>query len=242
MNPYNESYLSVKKNQLNHNISIEKPLIKKLQITASYAQSMNGTISLDSLEPLQLSNKDALKLTHKLRSTHDAILIGINTLLSDDPKLTLRYAEGTQPQPCIIDTYLKCCLDSEIFKHPKKPWFFTASQNKEKISYLTSKGCKVFQVGKSDKKLLDLNHVVNLLQQNNINSIIVEGGKRILTQFLEERLVNRCIITISPMFINGTNILDRSETYKLSDFIKLKNISTYSLSDNIIIEGDPDYV
>ena len=242
INPFNESYLTVKKEKLNHKITIKQKDIKKIHITASYAQSMNGTISMESLQPLQLSNTDALKLTHKLRASHDAILIGINTLISDDPKLTLRYAKGTQPQPCIIDTDLKFIQDSDIFNHPKKPWFFTASTNKKKQLYLKSKGCKVFQVNQSNTKLLDLNQVVTILQKNNIKSVIVEGGKRILTQFLNNQLVDRCIITISPMFINGTNILDKSITYKLSDSIKLKNISSYSLADNIIIEGDPDYV
>ncbi|MAH80288.1 MAG: GTP cyclohydrolase II [Rickettsiales bacterium] len=243
MNPYNESYLTIKKTKLNHSIDITQPNTEKeIQITASYAQSVNGTISMDNLEPIQLSNKDSLNLTHKLRASHDAILVGINTVLSDNPKLTLRHVKGKQPQPCILDTDLKCDVKKDVFKHPLKPWFFTASNNDKKIKELTDLGCKIFKINKTTKNILSLPEIISILKKENIKAVIVEGGKRILTQFLNEGLINHCIITISPLFISGTNVLDKDTSFKLTKHIQLKGLNMYTLADNIIIEGTPSHV
>ena len=143
---YNRQYLSTKINKLNHSIALHHKSKTNISVTVAYAQSLNGSISLKDLSPVCLSNQDSLQLTHQLRSQHDVILIGVNTLNHDNPKLTVRYNSGPQPQPCIIDTHLNFFPNLMIFDHPKKPWFFTASNDQSKISQLEHLGAKVIQL------------------------------------------------------------------------------------------------
>ena len=73
--------------------------------------------------PLALSGPASLALTHRLRAAHDAILVGIGTVLADDPKLTVRLVPGAQPQPVVLDTHLRCPANAALLRHPThRPW------------------------------------------------------------------------------------------------------------------------
>src|SRR5690606_10285843 len=99
-------------------------------VTLSYAQSLDGSIAIRSGEPLVLSGPESLCFTHHLRSIHDGILVGIGTVLSDDPQLTVRHCEGESPQPIVLDSQLRipstarlCCLPD------KRCWVLTTRDN-----------------------------------------------------------------------------------------------------------------
>jgi riboflavin-specific deaminase-like protein len=100
-------------------------------VTLSYAQSLDGSIALHNHAPLSLSGPESLCLTHQLRSMHDGILIGIGTVLSDDPQLTVRHWVGHNPQPIVLDSQLRipakarlCCLPD------KRCWVLTTVDDK----------------------------------------------------------------------------------------------------------------
>ena len=76
-------------------------------VTLSYAQSLDGCIAAKRGQPLALSGPQSLTLTHQLRSAHDAIMVGIGTLLADNPRLTVRLVEGRDPQPVVLDSRLR---------------------------------------------------------------------------------------------------------------------------------------
>ena len=243
VNPFNKNYLNTKKQKLHHKLTLsEQKKESKIMITAAYAQTINGTISLENFSPIQISNKDALHLTHKIRTNHDAILVGINTILTDNPRLTARSVQGSQPQPCIIDTHLRCDTTKNIFQHDKNPWIFTASTDSKKIQKIEAAGGTIFQLKKTKKNLLDLNQIIVLLEKKNIKSLLIEGGRTILTQFLEEKLIDSFTITLSPEFLSGTNVLNMKSPLKLSNKVYLSELTSYLLADNIIIEGVPNYV
>src|SRR4030095_2122097 len=74
-------------------------------VTLSYAQSLDGSIAGCTGEPLGISGGPALDFTHRLRAMHDAILVGVNTVLTDDPRLTVRRVEGPNPRPIVVDSH-----------------------------------------------------------------------------------------------------------------------------------------
>jgi hypothetical protein len=73
----------------------------------SYAQCLDGSIATIDRRPLAISGRASMMLTHRLRALFEGILIGINTLLADDPRLTVRLVDGTNPQPVVLDTHLR---------------------------------------------------------------------------------------------------------------------------------------
>ena len=77
-------------------------------VTLAYAQTLNGMIAKKRGEPLVLSCEESMVMTHQLRAEHDVILVGIGTVLADDPRLTVRLVEGEDPQPVVLDSHLRC--------------------------------------------------------------------------------------------------------------------------------------
>src|SRR5512133_2370683 len=83
-------------------------------VTLSYAQSLDGSLAAQRGTPLALSGPQSMELTHRLRAAQDAILVGIGTVLSDNPRLTVRLVEGSQPQPVILDSHLRFPLNANL--------------------------------------------------------------------------------------------------------------------------------
>ena len=99
---------------------------KRPFVTLSYAQSWDGSITTRSGESLALSGAEATRLTHQLRSIHDGILVGIGTVLTDDPQLTVREWSGPNPQPIVLDSQLRMPVNARLCQHADKNcWVLT---------------------------------------------------------------------------------------------------------------------
>ncbi|MGH1363350.1 MAG: RibD family protein [Calditrichia bacterium] len=174
-----------------------------------YAQSLDGSIGSSDRKPIALSCPESLRFAHQLRAMCDGILIGIGTVLSDDPKLTTRLVCGESPQPIVLDSQLRMPLDSGLLReNGKKPWII-ASENacENKASALREAGARVFSIGMLDKEFLDLTSLLPLLKENGIECLMVEGGQRIISSFLHSGMLDELIVTIAPVFVRGLHVL-----------------------------------
>src|SRR5205823_12555295 len=98
-------------------------------VTLSYAQSVDGSIAARPGQPLALSGALSMTLTHQLRAAHDAILVGIGTVLADNPRLSVRLVEGKDPQPIVADSRLRLPLSANLlYQHPLSPWIASGDQ------------------------------------------------------------------------------------------------------------------
>jgi len=105
---------------------------KRPGITLSYAQSLDGCIALHPGKPLSFSGRQSLAFTHRLRAAHDAILVGIGTVLADNPRLTVRLVTGKNPLPIILDSKLRLPIDSNVLQdHPRSPLIATGKNAEE---------------------------------------------------------------------------------------------------------------
>ncbi len=91
-------------------------------VTLSYAQDLDGSIAKRRGEPTSISGPESLEFTHRLRAAHDAILVGIGTVISDDPQLNVRFAKGNDPQIVVLDSQLRLPLQSKLLENSKKAW------------------------------------------------------------------------------------------------------------------------
>ena len=103
-------------------------------VTLSYAQSLDGCIVAQPGQPLALSGAQSLILTHKLRAAHDAILVGIGTVLADNPRLDVRLAPGPDPQPVVVDSRLRFPLNANLLQQPPYPGLPPVSRLAKTIS------------------------------------------------------------------------------------------------------------
>ncbi|QMT59344.1 GTP cyclohydrolase II [Legionella sp. PC997] len=246
---HNAFYLLTKTQKMNHVFEEEdlKELYEKCSsffkkkkplVTLAYAQSLDGSISFHRKKRLMLSSQESLVMTHKLRSENDAILVGVGTIIADDPLLTVRHYKGNNPQVVILDSKLRIPLTARVLKNSKPPIIFTTDQaDPEKQKLLTEMNATVVQVGATSEGRTDLNQTLEKLFTLGIKTVMVEGGRGIITNFLNENHVDKVIITVAPIFVGGVSVLSK-EIKEHVGFPQLKNVLQYKLGKDIIIMAD----
>jgi 3,4-dihydroxy 2-butanone 4-phosphate synthase/GTP cyclohydrolase II len=203
-------------------------------VTLSYAQSLDGSLAARRGEPLALSGEESTKLTHRLRAAHQAILVGIGTVLSDDPQLTVRHGKGQNPQPVVLDSRLRFPLEARLLKTAKKPWLFTAvGVNVEAKERLRNAGAEVFEIETNEGGQVRLDKVLGRLGEKGISSLMVEGGAAVITSFLQEGLADVLVLTIAPVYIGGYNAVQTS----LSRYAKIKEADVTTVGSDIVLWG-----
>ena len=179
-------------------------------VTVSYAQSLDGSITARRGAPLALSSKEALEVTHRLRAAHDAILVGIGSVIADNPRLTVRHAAGSDPQPVVLDSQLRIPVDSVLLHSQPFPWIFCIKGNDaRKCETLRKKGAKVFEVPPTSEGRVSLVAMLKVLGKQGIRSLMVEGGTAIITSFLTQSLVDQVVITVVPRLVGGLPAVER---------------------------------
>jgi 3,4-dihydroxy 2-butanone 4-phosphate synthase/GTP cyclohydrolase II len=177
-------------------------------VTVSYAQSLDGSIAAGDGHPLNLSSPPSLFRTHALRARHDGLLVGVGTILADDPQLTVRHAAGPDPQPVVLDTQLRTPLPARILSHPRRPWFVAGRPvQPARRAALLAAGAQVLEAPRTSDNLVDLPSALADLARRGLRSIMVEGGSRVLRSFLGAGLVDWVVITLVPVFAAGKPVL-----------------------------------
>ena len=205
-----------------HYIRQNKPLV-----ISKTAISMDGKIATKHLESQWISNEKSRQMTHEFRNKYMAIMVGINTVLKDNPSLTTRI-EGRKtrnPIRIVIDTNLRIPMDSNLVVDKKsKTIVFTCSEDLEKINSLKQKDVDVYIAPKLDDGV-DLNFVINKLGELKIDSVLVEGGATLNDSLFRYNLVDKVKIFMAPKIIGGKDapsFVSGKGIEKLSEATKLK--------------------
>lgn len=208
-------------------------------VTLSYAQSIDGSIASRPGRPLTLSCKEAMVLTHRLRSIHDGILVGIGTILADNPLLTVRHVNGNSPQPIVVDGRLRLPLEAHALQHHRKiPWIATAEEpDTERERALTNSGVKVLHVPFDEDGLIDLKVLLAQLRELKIGSLMVEGGAQIITSFLKHRLVDQLVLTVAPVYVGGMQAVWPLQL-NLTNPPRLENMAWEMCGSDLVLRAD----
>ena len=210
-------------------------------VTLSYAQSVDGCIAARPGQPMTLSGPQSLVLTHQLRADHEAILVGIGTVLADNPSLTVRLVNGRNPQPIIADSRLRFPSDAKLLQNPDRTAWIATSQQADghRQEVLETAGARVLWLPPNARGQVDLAALLERLGQLGINSLMVEGGTRIITSFLSERLVDSVVLTIAPKLLGGLRAVRKLRLLDSIHLPRLHNVRYQQLEDDIIMWGDP---
>jgi diaminohydroxyphosphoribosylaminopyrimidine deaminase/5-amino-6-(5-phosphoribosylamino)uracil reductase len=182
-------------------------------VTVKIAQTIDGKISETRKMQTWLTCEESVRFVHKLRSEHDAVLVGVNTIRVDDPLLTVREVKGRNPVRLIVDGNLSIPPKSKVLEseNPHNTWIFTSNQvSTRKINSIKKKGVKVYQVIPLKNNRFNLKHMLKILSKQKIISLLVEGGADIFAQFIQNDLFDEIIILQAPRTlskgINAPNI------------------------------------
>lgn len=209
------------------------------------ASSLDGKIATRTGDSRWISNEISRKRAHDLRHEYDAILIGANTAVVDDPILTDRSGKQRR-RPLvrvILDNNLRLSLNSQIAQTAKEipTIVFTSSGNAEKIDELQNKKIEVIQTLEGAR---DLSAVLKELARREIQSVLVEGGARVAGAFVDAKLVDKVTFFLAPLIIGGSEApisVSGVGSQLLADSIRLNDLTVRQNADDLEITGYPNY-
>lgn len=208
-----------------------------MHIILSAAISIDGKISTRSNDSKFSSKEDIIRL-HKLRSKVDAILIGKNTLLRDDPLLTVRYTKGKNPVRIILDSKGTISKNSKIIKTSDKiPTIIAVSKKISKVNLSKLKKLPV-EIIISGENSINLKSLMKKLSTKKIQTLLVEGGGTVNWEFIKNNIFDELIITLSPYLIGGNNatsLVEGNGFAKIVNSPNLKLKSVKRLKNHLVI-------
>lgn len=193
-------------------------------VTLTYAQSLDGSIARADAakdaaeEPLVLSGSAALAMKHALRAAHDAILVGVGTVLADNPRLTVRLARGHNPLPVVLDGGLRTPLSCRLVRQAAEQHqlrggthlvVLAAAAGPAVAALSALPGVAVEVCRSGDGARVHLPSALRALRHTyGCRSVMVEGGARVIASFLAEpHLVDSLVVTVAPVFVGGLQAL-----------------------------------
>jgi len=210
-------------------------------VTLKYAQTFDGRIASATGHSTWISSDASLTFAHKLRSYHDAVMVGIGTVLADDPDLTLRLAKGKNPVRVVVDPHLKIPADARILRNQGDSRTIVISgtrYNKDKLSHLRDMGIETMTIPEHGENRIHLKSCLTRLGERGISSILVEGGSRIITSFMKERLVDKLIAITAPKIMGqGVEAVGNLDILRVDNSIRLDIVKISRKGVDIIIEA-----
>ncbi|WP_018250234.1 bifunctional diaminohydroxyphosphoribosylaminopyrimidine deaminase/5-amino-6-(5-phosphoribosylamino)uracil reductase RibD [Orenia marismortui] len=211
------------------------------------AMTLDGRIATKTGDSKWITGKESRALVHRIRDKVDGILVGVGTVLADNPRLTTRLGEGGEdPIRIILDSSLEIPLDAKVINQDSSAQTIIATvktSNKEKKMRLENLGVEIIEAG--ERGLVDLDILLKKLGEREITSLLVEGGSRVNSSFLEERLVDKIYYFIAPKIIGGLDaipVLGGKGVERIEEGIKLVDKKITQLGDDILIVAYPQYL
>ncbi|MFC1973970.1 bifunctional diaminohydroxyphosphoribosylaminopyrimidine deaminase/5-amino-6-(5-phosphoribosylamino)uracil reductase RibD [Chloroflexota bacterium] len=211
-------------------------------VSAKFAMSLDGKIATRCGYSQWISGKESRRYVHDLRSKVDAIMVGVNTVLTDDPQLTARYGEikiSRQPLRVIVDSQGRTPLTAHVLRHPNKTLIAVASIPERKARQLTRVGTEVLPLPGKDS-LIDLERLLRALGEREITNVLVEGGETLLGSLFDLGLVDKVIAIITPVIIGGKSAktaVGGIGIRKIGEALHLGQVNVDRLGQDMLISG-----
>jgi len=226
-NKQGKADILIKNNSIVFNVKIDPilrqsceiilPLIRKKNrnFIGQIGQSLDAKIALNNGNSHYINEKESITYLHCLRSISDGILVGVNTIIKDNPLLTTRKIKGQNPTRLIIDPSLKLTNKYKIFKDKNTNIVFTTSNKTKNLNNTT-----IVKLPKKDFTL----GVYQFLKKSSLKYILIEGGPTTLSHFIEQNLINYMQFIISPTLIgSGINSVKLKPITNLKKAIRRKS-------------------
>ncbi|MCR4409672.1 MAG: bifunctional diaminohydroxyphosphoribosylaminopyrimidine deaminase/5-amino-6-(5-phosphoribosylamino)uracil reductase RibD [Candidatus Saccharicenans sp.] len=231
------------------NIRLNESYIKYITaripfVTLKAALSLDGKMAAASGDSRWISCPESRYFVQNLRAEHDGILVGINTILKDDPELTLRLEDtcGKKWHRVVLDTHLRFPAEARLLKNLRggRVIIFAGPEGPEdRAVRLRQKGAEIIRVPATNGQL-DLKAVLEELGRREISSVLVEGGAGVLTSFIQQKLADKVYLFFSPRFIGGEKSPTPFEgrgAETVAEALELKKVRHFAIRNDIIVEG-----
>ena len=211
---------------------------KRPFVIIKVAMSLDGRIATKTGDSKYITSKEARTYVHQLRTYVDAVVVGLNTVLRDDPELTPRLVKGKDPMKIVVDSMLKIPKNCNLMKYPTKLIVATTNKaSKAEIKKFQQKGINVI-ITKSNNGMVDLQDLIKQLGKHEITSIMIEGGSELNSSAIKAGIVDKILIFTAPKLIgNGLGAIGNLGIKKIDKAINLKNPVTRKIGNDMLIEA-----
>jgi diaminohydroxyphosphoribosylaminopyrimidine deaminase/5-amino-6-(5-phosphoribosylamino)uracil reductase len=218
-------------------------------VIAKFAMSLDGKIATKSGDSKWISNEASRKYIHRIRHIVDAIMVGVNTIIVDNPQLSARgccNGKGgktkVQPLRVIVDSNGRTPSEARVFEEPGKTLIAVAGPFDEvKAKQYEKVGAEVVALpAKTEQGIVNLEKLLELLGQRQITSILVEGGSHLFGSLIDDGLIDKMIVFIAPIIIGGekaSSAVAGAGVEKISEAFQLQNVKIQSYEDNVLVSG-----
>lgn len=205
------------------------------------AATLDGRTATRNGESKWISNEASRRLVHRLRSEVDAVVVGVGTVLKDDPLLTARIRGGRDPVRIILDSHLRIPEDARVIGLSSSRTLIatTPLAPKEKVERLEKTGARVLFI-ESRKGRVDLRAFLSRMGEMGMMSLLVEGGSRVNGAFLDEGLVDKLLLFLSPRVMGdplALGIFQGRGVDRLDDSASVKDVRVRRIGEDILVEG-----
>ena len=215
-------------------------------VIAKFAMSLDGKIATRTGDSKWISSEESRKYVHTLRHCADAVMIGVNTVIADDPRLTARGCNGkggetkNQPLRLIVDSKGRIPIEAQLFKQPGKTIVAVVKPlDNQKREQFIKTGVDILELPGIDGRV-DLNELLKVMGRRNIVCVLVEGGSILLGSLFDNNLVDRVLAFISPMIIGGceakTAICGKG-TDRVINALHLDHVDIMNFDSDIMMTG-----
>lgn len=208
-------------------------------VHSKFAMSLDGKIACHTGDSKWISCEESRAEAQKLRNKYFGIMVGINTVLADDPRLTCRLENGRDPYRIIVDSGLKMPTDAKVIGNDGKCIIGTVSDDENKIKTLEEKGVRIIKTKPQNGKV-GLNELMRKLGSLEINGILLEGGGTLNFAALDSGIIDEITAYIAPKIIGGCSAktpFEGAGFAKIADCAELSGLNVRNIGTDIIVNG-----
>jgi len=216
-------------------------------VTMKAAMTLDGKIAAWDRSSRWISGEESRQVAHRMRAEADAIVVGIGTVLEDDPELTVRTGRDWPKEPyrIIVDSHLRLPLDARLFSAGTRSRILVATTDlasQDRVDALQGREVPVLACPARDGRV-DLVALTKRLAEMDITTLLLEGGSSLNAAFLEASLVDRVVFFVAPKIVGGARALGPvgGDGRSLKEAFRVANLSVRSVGDDLLVEGDIEY-
>ena len=227
---------------------LNEPFIKYMKTGRPFvflksAMTLDGKTATASGDSKWITNDKSRQYAHKLRAMVDAVMVGVGTVVADDPQLTCRTCRGKNPIRIVVDSNLRTPLNAQVLAHPlvARTIVATTVSDGVKTAALLASGAEVLHCAEKSGTV-DLSDMFAQLGKLGIQSILLEGGATLAGEVVRGGFADKFLFFYAPKLVGGTGAgaFAGSGVDRIADAIRLENITTRRFGGDILVEGYPE--
>ncbi len=225
---------------------LNEPFIKHVTagtpfVVLKSAMTLDGKTATPSGDSLWVSGEQSRRMVHSLRAAMDSVMVGVGTLLADDPELTVRMVRGRNPLRIVVDSELRTEPTARLFSQGGGVIIATSSSDTARMAALTSAGAEVI-VCRSSGGRVDLRDMLQHLGSRGVQSVLLEGGETLAGEMLRQGLIDKFLFFIAPKLVggDGKGIFAGAGAPLMADALPMRIARTSRVGDDILLEAYPE--